>query len=284
MKAKTLIDKTFIPTHASWTEACQATTHLAIGAHQDDLEIMAYHGIAACYHQQDQWFGGVIATNGAGSPRSGKYQNYSDAEMQQVRHGEQIKAAEIGHYAFVTQLGYPSQIVKSTEASPPLVQELREILIQVQPRILYLHNPFDSHATHIALLTCCLQALKDLPPEQQPQTVYGCEVWRSLDWLHEEHKVALPTDQHPELASQLLNVFESQISGGKNYHDAALGRRKANATFYHAHQVDTFSSCTWALNLTSLIRKNAPALSEFMRSRLTAFNQAVFEKWPHTSS
>src|SRR5208282_4773708 len=63
----------FIPDNLAPAEALERTTHLAIAAHQDDIEIMAYHGIAACFGRKDKWFTGVVATNGAGSPRSGIY-------------------------------------------------------------------------------------------------------------------------------------------------------------------------------------------------------------------
>src|ERR1044071_3343272 len=69
------------------------------GAAQDDIEIMAYHGIAECFGQKDKWFTGVVVTNGAGSPRSGIYGQYSDDEMQKVRLMEQRKAAYVGEYA-----------------------------------------------------------------------------------------------------------------------------------------------------------------------------------------
>ena len=58
---------------------------MCISAHQDDIEIMAYHGIAECFGRSDRWFTGVVVTNGAGSPRSGIYGEYTDAEMQKVR-------------------------------------------------------------------------------------------------------------------------------------------------------------------------------------------------------
>jgi hypothetical protein len=46
-------------------------THLGIGAHQDDLEFMAFHGIKECHERAGRFFGGVICTNGAGSSRTG---------------------------------------------------------------------------------------------------------------------------------------------------------------------------------------------------------------------
>ncbi len=35
----------FVPDKVEENKALKRTTHMAIGAHQDDLEIMAYHGI-----------------------------------------------------------------------------------------------------------------------------------------------------------------------------------------------------------------------------------------------
>ena len=60
----------FVPDSLDPDPALARTTHLCIAAHQDDIEIMAYHGIAQCFAQKDKWFGGVVVTNGAGSPDS----------------------------------------------------------------------------------------------------------------------------------------------------------------------------------------------------------------------
>jgi hypothetical protein len=49
--------------------------HLAVSAHQDDIEIMAYHGILACFQNPDLWFSAVTVTNGSGSPRADLYAN-----------------------------------------------------------------------------------------------------------------------------------------------------------------------------------------------------------------
>ena len=59
----------FIPDGLPAEEALTRTTHLAIGAHQDDLEIMAIDGILKCFQQAERWFTGVVVTNGRGSPR-----------------------------------------------------------------------------------------------------------------------------------------------------------------------------------------------------------------------
>ncbi len=68
-------------------ESLARVTHLCAAAHQDDIEIMAYAGISACIRRTGQSFGGVVVTNGAGSPRAGAYTTFTDEQMQTVRRG-----------------------------------------------------------------------------------------------------------------------------------------------------------------------------------------------------
>jgi hypothetical protein len=105
----------FVPDGTPQEAALKRTTHLCVSAHQDDIEIMAYHGIAECFGLPDRWFSGVVVTNGAGSPRSGIYGHYTDDEMQSIRRQEQRTAAYVGGYACMLQLGYPSSAVKDPE-------------------------------------------------------------------------------------------------------------------------------------------------------------------------
>ena len=57
----------FIPDQTDPLEALRRVTHLGIVSHQDDLEIAAYHGITECFHSENEWFGGVVVTDGAGA-------------------------------------------------------------------------------------------------------------------------------------------------------------------------------------------------------------------------
>jgi len=50
----------FVPDDLEPVAALARTTHLCVAAHQDDIEIMAYHGIAECFGQSDMWFSGVV--------------------------------------------------------------------------------------------------------------------------------------------------------------------------------------------------------------------------------
>src|SRR5581483_9405818 len=61
----------FVPDGSECHAALAGTTHLCIAAHQDDIKIMAYHGIAECFGRRDRAFTGVVVTNGAGSSRTG---------------------------------------------------------------------------------------------------------------------------------------------------------------------------------------------------------------------
>ena len=102
----------YIPDGVDFEEALKRTTHLAVGAHQDDLEIMAFDGILKCFEQENMWFMGIVLTNGGGSPRDGAFKDTTDEEMQEVRRLEQKKAADIGKYGALAQLDYPSSVVQ----------------------------------------------------------------------------------------------------------------------------------------------------------------------------
>lgn len=101
-----------VPDGTAIDAALARTTHLAIGAHQDDVEIMAADGILQAFERPDRWFTAVVVTDGAGSPRSGAYGGYSDAMMREVRRDEQKKAAGLGEYAAAILLDHPTVALK----------------------------------------------------------------------------------------------------------------------------------------------------------------------------
>lgn len=242
----------YVPDGSASTDALARVTHLCVGAHQDDIEIMAYAGIADCLELPGKAFGGVVVTNGAGSPRTGAYAHLSDAQMQTVRREEQRTAARLGRYAIQLQLAHPSSSVKMSE-HPGVVADLAEVFNGCRPEVVYLHNPADKHDTHVAVLLRCIEALRALPPARRPVRVLGCEVWRDLDWLLDTDKAALDAGRRPELAAELLKAFDSQVSGGKRYDLAAMGRRAAHATFHASHVTDHCQGITWAMDLTPLV-------------------------------
>ena len=242
----------FVPDGTPWDAALARTTHLCISAHQDDIEIMAYHGVAECFGLKDRWFTGVVVTNGAGSPRSGIYANYTDEEMQKVRLIEQRKAAYIGEYACQIQLGFTSGEVKNPKETA-VVEDLSGILRAAKPEIVYLHNPADKHDTHVGVTMRAIAALRAVSGETRPQKVYGCEVWRDLDWLPDQVKQVLPASARSNIAAALVGVFDSQVTGGKRYDLATAGRRLAHATYYASHGTDQESAMNFAMDLTPLV-------------------------------
>jgi LmbE family N-acetylglucosaminyl deacetylase len=265
---------TFIPDGTETGEALSRTTHLGIGAHQDDLEIMAYHGILACFDSPDHWFSGVTCTNGSGSARIGPYADYTDEAMMAVRREEQRQAAILGRYGAMIQLDHPSSVVKDP-ANPALQDDLVQILRATKPDVVYTHNPADKHATHIGIVIPTLLALRQLPVEVRPSQVYGCEVWRDLDWLPDEDKVALDVSGRENIANVLVGLFDSQIAGGKRYDLATIGRRHANATYFGSHAVDKVSQITFAMDMTPLIQDDSLDVVAYVLGFIDKFREDV---------
>jgi LmbE family N-acetylglucosaminyl deacetylase len=267
----------FVPDQTPRAQALQRVTHLGIVSHQDDLEIAAYHGITECFHSGDQWFGGVVVTDGGGSPRKGPYADYTDEEMKRVRLNEQHKAAFVGEYGAMIQLGYPSDDVKHKRRAD-VVADLALILDKTRPKVLYLHNPCDRHDTHVATFMRCIEALRTLPKAHRPPVVYGCEVWRKLDWLLTQDKVMLKVDKFEHLLRPLLGVFDSQISGGKRYDLAEEGLRHANATYFDSHTTDKTPMLNFAMDLAPLVQDDSMDVEGFTLSFVRRLEEDVRQR------
>ncbi|OGO16190.1 MAG: GlcNAc-PI de-N-acetylase [Chloroflexi bacterium RBG_13_68_17] len=264
----------YVPDGVAPDEALARTSHLAVGAHQDDLEIMAIDGILQSYRRVDRWFTGVVVTDGAGSPRDGLYREYTDAQMRLVRREEQKKAAVVGGYAAQILLDHPSGAVKDGKADV-VVQDLRQILGAARPQVVYTHNLADKHPTHVAVAVRVIQAIRSLPADLRPGKVYGCEVWRDLDWMPDSDKVVFNCSDQENLQAALLGVFDSQVSGGKRYDLATLGRRRANATYLESHSADYARGVAIAMDLTPLAADPHRDLQAYVQEHIDRFAQEV---------
>ncbi len=267
----------FVPDGESLAGALGRSTHLCVAAHQDDVEILASHGILECFGRPDKWFAAVIATDGAGSARSGIYQNYSDEQMREIRKIEQRKAAFVGEYSCAIQLAHKSSEVKNG-AYAGVLSDLKSIFAHCAPEIVYLHNPADRHDTHVGTFLRALSALRSLPESRLPRQVLGCEVWRDLDWLPESRKIALQVSSHQNIQTALLGVFDSQIEGGKRYDLAVAGRRLANATFHESHAVDKAPGLALAVDLMPLVLDKALSPGDFLTALVEEFKSEAKAK------
>lgn len=274
LKLKNRKAEIFIPDNLPIKEGIERTTHLGISAHPDDLEILAYDGIIKCFGKKDKWFLGVIITDGAGSPRTGRYEKLSDEEMIEVRNREQKKASIVGEYGGIIFLNYSSSYVKDYSFRD-VIDDLKEIISLSKPEFIYTHNLADKHDTHVAVTIRTIQALRELPSEVRPTKFFGCEVWRSLDWMLDEDKVFFDVSGFSNIESALLGVFDSQIGGGKRYDLATIGRRRANATYFSTHEIDIAESAIYAMDLTPLINEPFLDLREYVSEFIERFRKDV---------
>jgi len=265
--------ETYTPDGQDLDVALDKITHLAVGAHQDDLEIMAIHGILECFNHAERSFSGVVVTSGQGSARSGKYAAFSDQLMAATRKEEQRAAARLGRYGSLLQLDFESAHIKQATGQKELVSDLCSLLSGVKPDVLYTHSLFDAHATHVATSWAVVAALRLLPAERVPRQVVGCEVWQDLDWLPQAHKIIMDVSAEAELQVQLLAQFQSQISGGKRYDLAALGRRRAHATFSDSHHVDHSSGLVYGMDLLPLVRDPLLKPGEYLAFLIKQFEE-----------
>ena len=267
----------FVPDGKPVEEALARITHMGVGAHQDDLEIMAFDGILRCFHVEGNWFGGITVTDGSGSPRADLYLQYTDDMMSSIRCVEQKKAAVVGDYGAQALLKFPSKEVKDA-SNPGPVSDLKALFDAARPKVIYTHNLADKHDTHVAVALRVIQAARDLSAEARPEAVYGCEVWRDLDWMHDADKVLFDVAPHQNLGAALMGVFDSQVCGGKRYDLATMGRRQAHATFFESHGVDDTTYLTFGMDLTPLIHDASKDPLALLEEYIEGFRSEVAER------
>ena len=264
----------YVPDNLPVEDALARTTHLCIAAHQDDIEIMAAQPILECFQRDDKWFTGVVMTDGRGSPRNGMYEKYSDEEMRLVRFKEQRKAAIVGEYAAQVGLDYPSKVVKDGSSTAP-VEDIAATLKTAHPQVVFTHNLADKHETHVAVVLRVIAAIRSLPEDERPQKLYGCEVWRDLDWMVDSDKTAFDLSKQENMQAALLGLYDSQISGGKRYDLASLARRRTNATYFASHDVDTTTGMSYAMDLTPLITNPGLDIRAYVQGFIDRFARDV---------
>lgn len=267
----------YVPDGVAADQALARTTHLAVGAHPDDIPVMALDGILRCFGHTDKWFLGITVTDGAGSPRSNLYADYTDDQMRAVRIVEEKKAAFVGEYAAAVLLDHSSAAAKDG-ADNKIVGELADLIDAARPVVVYTHNLADRHDTHVATALRTIAAIRTLPVEARPSAVYGCEVWRDLDWMTTTDKIAFDVTDHSNLAAALMGVYDSQISGGKRYDAAIAGRRLAHATFAESHAVDTAGALIYAMDLTPLVKEGAPKARDVVAAHVEHMQTEISDR------
>jgi len=141
--------------------------------------------------------------------------------------------------------------------------------------VVYTHNLADKHDTHVAVALRAIAAIRLLPAADRPGRLYGCEVWRDLDWMPDEEKVAFDLSAHEDLQAALLGVFDSQIRGGKRYDLATRGRRRAHATYADSHGKDRATSLSYAMDLTPLVTDPSLSPAAYVRGVIDRFRADV---------
>ena len=239
--------------------------YLCICAHQDDNEIMAMDGVLKGIRSRNYSFALVVTADGGGSARTGEFKDYTDEMMKAVRIKEQQEASEIGRYHSLYLLNYPSKDIKDKN-NRDIVEEYKNIIKELKPEVIYTHSVLDKHPTHLGVVVKVINAIRELPKEYQPKVLYGCEVWRGLDWISDERKIGFDLSKNVKLQKKILDVFKSQIAGGKEYTKASLGRRYANATYFQSHSVDTYKLVNYGIDMMPLIKDKDLSIQAFALS------------------
>ena len=146
-----------------------------------------------------------------------------------------------------------------------------------------MHNPFDRHDTHVAACMRTIGALREVAGSTGwvPEAVYGCEVWRSLDWTIHGDRCALPVDDPEQLSACLIRQYKSQYAQGRFYDTALRGRRMANATHQEAQSSGEHPEIEFAVDLLPLIKDPKLSVEAYARHVLNHFVSDTMARVEH---
>ena len=180
----------------------------------------------------------------------------------------------MGDYACQIQLGYTSAQVKDPaqtragggpDADP--ARRAAGVRLPAQPGGQARYPRGGGAPRHPRCAQCAAETCR--------RRVYGCEVWRDLDWLRDEDKQALPVSARSNIAAALVGVFDSQVSGGKRYDLATAGRRLAHATYHASHGTDEESALSFAMDLTPLVEDPGLPVADYVLAFVDKFRADV---------
>lgn len=268
----------YVPDGKDADTAAARSTIMVFGAHQDDIEMIALHGILEGLNAGGYKLFGVVATDGVSSLHSGDYSGLSFGEIRETRNEEQREASRLGKYSAVALLNYTSPEVKD-KSVVSLDDDLLTLIEAVKPEKVYMHNPFDRHDTHVAMCIRTLESLRRAAAKGiVPKHVFGCEVWRGLDWLIHCDRAHLAVVDTDNIGDQLIRVFRSQFAGNRHYDLAAKGRRIANATYHESHNIEMDEEMTFAVDLLPLVQDATLNLSDYARHVINRFESDVMAR------
>ena len=150
-----------------------------------------------------------------------------DKELIEARVQEQMRASQIGEYADLVFLK-KSQAEMEDLDNTSIVKDLQKMILDLNPDIVYTHNIFDRNLSHIRLTLKVIDAILALPEESRPRLLYGCEIFRSLDWLPERYRVNFDISDNKDIQSRLIGVYDTMLEQSQNFSKAVVGRKLAS--------------------------------------------------------
>ena len=171
-------------------------------------------------------------------------------------------------------LDYSSKAIKDPK-DERCIEDLRLMFTEMSPQFVYTHNLTDKHDTHVATALRVIEALRRIPATDRPKKLFGCEVWRSLDWLLDSIRSPSTSARTKIYRRHCWVYMTSQIWWWKRYDLASMGRRKANATYFETHGLDTATGLAFGMDLTHLIEDDKKPINNFVQEYISRFAQAV---------
>ena len=159
----------YVPDGVINEKALRRTTHMAIGAHQDDIEIMAYDGILKCLWPKRP----LVFCRDCNKWRkeAAVMANISIQAIPKCRQFEpknKKKRQIMVNMVALFFLNYSSSDIKNPK-NRNFIEDIKQLIIMAKPEVIYTHNLADKHDTHVSTAVKVIQALRELDKSLLPE-------------------------------------------------------------------------------------------------------------------
>ncbi|MDF1683346.1 MAG: 6-phosphogluconolactonase [Legionellaceae bacterium] len=267
--------------HLTDLAAClEAAVRISVGAHPDDAEIMAG---PMMLEASSPWLT-LIVTNGAATNNTlnGEYSKYTPEELTSMRQQEQREASRFAGVPLI-MCKFPTPAITG-DMGVGVLQRARVTLGELfgamqSLEMVYGHNPFDEHDTHVNVFAEQVEALRGLSDERLSRIkIRGMDVW-GIQHVAKTRQLKIPVEhEHEHVLTEwykMINFYKSQIaSQGRDYSETTINRARGNAGYHtHPHGANPAPGLILATDLTDLVHRKSLSISNMVRELISDLNE-----------
>lgn len=220
-------DALALPENLNLADYKGADNIVIIAPHPDD-DAIGLGGTIKLLTEKGEKIFVIYVTTGSGTPAAGRRGAETITKQRQEEAAGAMRTLDITGGFF---LHWESKEIVETKIDD-VVQDIFTVLILLQPKLIYVPSPFETHLTHLAATQRTLEAMRRMP--QAEVKLRGYSVWNEIFAANEELET-IDISEVVDAKKRAIRAHESEIKF-KPYDTAAIGKNHFEAIFNDPHK------------------------------------------------